>query len=276
MIMGRSPVTIQASSSSLDALHKWHTYVHVYSACHLTMNRDKLVAISAIAKELKPKVDREYLAELWKRYLIYKLLWKGDSPPRIDSSRPTGSELEYCAPSWSWGSVDATIRPFPYINYAEQSKTFLAQVLSAQVANVTSDSTGQVSAGYLKVKGWLNTFEVETKSIGDVTCSIDAQGPHPRKLCTPPLENIVKLHRDSKWWFLPLLELWTNSDFMNKPEIRGLILVETAVASRCRRVGTFKARDPRRANFIDLDWPSFEVPLFVRCFSPIFAKIGEV
>jgi hypothetical protein len=45
-----------------------------YSACSLTVPRDKLVAISGLAKSLN--YDCQYLAGIWERYLPLQMLWR--------------------------------------------------------------------------------------------------------------------------------------------------------------------------------------------------------
>jgi hypothetical protein len=57
-----------------DIYRLWTKIVNHYSHCKLTVEKDKLVAISAIAKILQPLLDDVYIAGLWKKQLLEQLL----------------------------------------------------------------------------------------------------------------------------------------------------------------------------------------------------------
>lgn len=52
----------------------WHTIVGIYSRCSLTRAKDKLVAISGLAKRVQSCLSDAYLAGLWKESLPSELL----------------------------------------------------------------------------------------------------------------------------------------------------------------------------------------------------------
>jgi hypothetical protein len=75
--------------------------VRAYTTASLTFGRDKLVAISGIAKYIQQHqaTGDEYLAGLWRNDLERTLCW---SVVAYSQSRPT----PYRAPTWSWASTD--------------------------------------------------------------------------------------------------------------------------------------------------------------------------
>ncbi|KAK3169916.1 hypothetical protein OEA41_009300 [Lepraria neglecta] len=58
------------------AYNFWDDTIEAYAIKDLTREEDKLVAISGIAKKVQDVVKDEYVAGLWKRNMIYGLLWR--------------------------------------------------------------------------------------------------------------------------------------------------------------------------------------------------------
>ncbi|KUJ23570.1 HET-domain-containing protein [Mollisia scopiformis] len=76
------------------------SYVKLYSICDLTYQRDKLVAISGIAREIvKRDPQAKYVAGLWDNEIENQLCWKVRAP----------AEKTLQAPSWSWAAVNGTV-----------------------------------------------------------------------------------------------------------------------------------------------------------------------
>lgn len=81
----------------------WNQVVMAYSRGHLTMERDKLIAVSGLADIFLGNADDEYLAGLWRRALPYQLLWF------VENSSLSTRPKEYRAPSWSWASFNGAV-----------------------------------------------------------------------------------------------------------------------------------------------------------------------
>lgn len=107
-----------ANLEDLGIFELWKRVIEVYSRTNLTVSRDKLIALSGIARlfsQEKFKPGNRYIAGLWSRHLESQLLWQVNeqfqdgqfaNPARRDATR---------APSFSWASIDT-----PYgINYAD-------------------------------------------------------------------------------------------------------------------------------------------------------------
>ena len=131
-------------SSKSECLRTWTRIVGIYTRCQLTKEADKLIAISAIAREMKPIMGCRYLAGLWERNLVDQLEWRID---RGDRSRPA----TYRAPSWSWASVEGYCSP----NDSSEPMKHLIEIHSAHIDLAADDEMGQVKGGYLDVSGQL-------------------------------------------------------------------------------------------------------------------------
>lgn len=66
------PTLLRADS---DVHRYWHRAVIDFSGRVLTHLDDKLLAVSGIAKTISPIMQSEYLAGVWKEFLIQDLLW---------------------------------------------------------------------------------------------------------------------------------------------------------------------------------------------------------
>ncbi|KAI0382352.1 HET-domain-containing protein [Hypomontagnella monticulosa] len=108
LIEPTAPAVRQDHEPISNLLREWSTAVDAYCKSNLTYPKDKLVALSGLARDmgtklraLNPEYD-EYLYGIWKFTMPDSLLWKVKGP---NNTRP----LEYRAPSWSWASVDGPI-----------------------------------------------------------------------------------------------------------------------------------------------------------------------
>lgn len=128
----------------------------IFGFCNnLSHPSDKLVAFSAIIRELEPHMNCRYLAGHWEKNLIRQLPWTGQDW----SERPT----EYQAPSWSWASVNAPIEDFDSLNRAEDEDWYaLLEIRDVQIELATDDHLGQVKSGTLHVQGILIDLEIQS------------------------------------------------------------------------------------------------------------------
>ncbi|KAN0104891.1 HET domain containing protein [Hyaloscypha variabilis] len=87
----------------------WARILDEYRDRSLTLERDKLPALSGLAKLYHQYTNHDYLAGLWRQSLLTDLMWK--TVICHSSSSDTGSvvPLEHTAPSWSWASAKGKI-----------------------------------------------------------------------------------------------------------------------------------------------------------------------
>ncbi|GAB1312643.1 hypothetical protein MFIFM68171_02853 [Madurella fahalii] len=139
-------------------LKTWNSIVERYSPLNLAFPSDKLVALSALARQVSlafPAAGK-YLAGLWEAPLIAQLLWQSSTPKT--ASRPG----EYRAPSWSWACIDGQVDPnFDFAGYElfgdKSVSRPMLKVLSVSTTVDTSQLYGAVRSGQLKVAGCLLT-----------------------------------------------------------------------------------------------------------------------
>lgn len=151
-----------AVTSDMYGLELWNKIISAYSAALLTYSEDKLIALSGIAKRMQPTVQADYIAGLWNLHLASQLTWtvEGDPPSQCDGS-PAKRPEKWRAPSFSWMSVDGVISaPNP------RSNGLLAEVVEVHVEPYTSDRTGLLKSGYLRIRGRLEALKLRRWKLG--------------------------------------------------------------------------------------------------------------
>ena len=215
--------SFQAKASNF---HAWARFIDSYSRGLLTKPKDKLVAISALARELKPYMNCRYLAGHWETDLLMQLGWPGDerrTRPRV-----------YRAPSWSWASLDGEHLWFQLMYDSDQASNALVDILSVDIELASDDEMGQVTGGHIDVRGQLirvDPFDrFEHRSGG-------------RVLVDGLLTNVTFQKDDSQsaiqspLYCMPLYLILND-----KPIFKGLGLQAAAVPGEYQRVGSMECR----------------------------------
>jgi hypothetical protein len=129
-------------ATALETPNDWFRLVEVYTRCGLTKEKDKLIAISGLAKRIHKKSGIGYLAGLWADKIRAGLLWIAEVEPLRKASFQR-------APSWSWASVDGPIQ-YP-VGVTESSFTPCCEVLE-----VTSEAEESVHFSIARTQMWMN------------------------------------------------------------------------------------------------------------------------
>ncbi|KAF8849948.1 HET-domain-containing protein [Acephala macrosclerotiorum] len=153
----------------IRTIYAWTRTVETYSSCGLTLEDDKLVAMSGIAERYHQKLletsQCQYLAGIWSgKHLIPSLMWSPS--PRGDASvhfRLT----KYRAPSWSWVSMQGGIV------YGYNKVVIMQEALHFQLATLIDSSTklassnpyGQVLDGHIVIEGPI--LQVRAEAFGN-------------------------------------------------------------------------------------------------------------
>ncbi|KIW17259.1 hypothetical protein PV08_04450 [Exophiala spinifera] len=127
-------------------LKAWYDVVRAYSARTLTMETDRLPALSGFAQLVNSPGFGKYSAGLWEGQMPAALLWR---PLRALPEAPDGlieRPAEYRAPTWAWPAVVAVTRG--YMRYMTDSD-IVARVVKIRCTPSTSDPFGQVKSGYI-------------------------------------------------------------------------------------------------------------------------------
>ena len=120
----------------------WATVVRLYTSANLTFPRDKLPALSGIARRIRSQKGGQYLAGLWRDENIEaQLCWRVDEP----RERPD----RWRAPSWSWAAVDGPTWYMPTQEGICDDR--YAHVVNASVTPLAGDVFGELSAGTLDI-----------------------------------------------------------------------------------------------------------------------------
>lgn len=102
---------IQQAETPQDAAHAegwWWRVIRLYAMRKLTIEDDKLPALSGLAQVYREVTHDSYLAGLWKASLLCALCWyykkRGvwNEEEIVIGCRPK----RYRVPSWSWASVE--------------------------------------------------------------------------------------------------------------------------------------------------------------------------
>lgn len=155
----------------------WMFVVERYTARKLTKEHDKLPALSGLAKSIAELTGEQYCAGLWRSHIIMGLCWDVDcyephhwcNDPEHDAKSPAPwkspveSPKEYRAPSWSWASLNATIKYRSPLKLDE----ICAECVNVQVTPAGKDSFGRVRSGWITLRapvfqlrlGWTNDPE---------------------------------------------------------------------------------------------------------------------
>jgi len=145
----------------LNSPGKCHNIVSEYSRLDLSYAKDKLPAISGIAKQLKSTSGPElgdYLAGLWERNIELDLLWHvtGSSPIYLRRPHPRS------APSWSWASVGNQI-VFEDLAHLHRSSQHSIKILEHNIVPTGPDIFGELRLAYLTISGIVTTGPVAHK-----------------------------------------------------------------------------------------------------------------
>lgn len=127
----------------------WRDVVQEYSRRSLSLSKDKLPAISGLAKWLYHRFGGEerYLAGLWASELPESLLWYNKLVLPLDAAesiRPT----TYRAPSWSWAALDC--KYLQWLDVALGDST--ARILDYDLSHKDNDPFGEVLDGSLRIE----------------------------------------------------------------------------------------------------------------------------
>lgn len=155
-----------------SSLLTWETIVLLYTSANLTFSRDKLIALSGLARHFhKRTAEDTYLAGLWRKPLPMKLCWRVDNP----QPRPTS----YRAPTWSWASVDGRIL-LQNDNGNEMPRYVrLIDVIHVSVDHAGGGEFGEASGGTLMLgckvllPGQLTAASSEEHIVRFPACSMD-------------------------------------------------------------------------------------------------------
>ena len=142
----------------------WKNALKNYARRRLTMENDKLPALSGVAKHVQQAAKDDYYAGLWAENMERDLLWRlknRRAPPK-----------QWTAPTWSWASRNGSLNLFENYSFGampdlrdeiNQKSEELIVVLRASVTSASQDPTGQISEGHVILCGQLAPAILQSK-----------------------------------------------------------------------------------------------------------------
>jgi hypothetical protein len=144
---------------------RFRSMVEAYSTRKLTKQSDKLPAISALAETYASHIQCDYLAGLWRRYLVYDLMWwvedyVEEDPNESESGLEAEADAEISkVPSWSWASINQSIT----FNRSRFTRA-MADVVDCSVSLMSDQAAfGEVNSGQLVIRGFLKELKMDKK-----------------------------------------------------------------------------------------------------------------
>lgn len=243
MFQARPPSSWLSSDRARQCgYQQWYEAVERFSVRKLTFSRDKLPALSGIARQCQTQLHpsdeteprrQEYLAGLWRGDLHRGLLW------RCSYARSTVIPQPQRAPSWSWAAFDGSICWLEDIGDMKPCVDILEARVSAEKGGL------EVGSGRLVVRGSAYPVKGERRALED--------GAGMRGVLTWswPIEG----HQGGKEPDVLLLPLLTGPGRFGRRSVAGLVLQPTGNhgdnantgpaegMDEYRRVGTFQIDD---------------------------------
>ena len=153
------------SSRTVQSVYwAWQTIIEYYTQRQLTNHADKLSALSGLAQlaiDSHGFGEAAYLAGLWRKNLVEGLLW------HVRGSRTPRRYTTYRAPSWSWASIDGSVKYFTeHYQFRFEEEVV---ILEAKCEASSLDPTGRVKSGHIILNGRLQPVTISVRIGEDST-----------------------------------------------------------------------------------------------------------
>ena len=211
----------------------WRSYISScedYTARGLTYASDTLSALSSLMKTFAPYLGK-YYAGIWQHNLLLSLQWEA-----LDTGASSRGE-KYVAPTFSWASRSGAV--IWYLGSAEdltsESRIFPA-ILDADCTLAGEDPFGQVSGGYIKLRGYITEMRIESKGM----CSPDGRLEMTKEgteSCYVTLDSIQDVENLQVGASVVCLDIMRDRA-EGKRYVSGLVILPVASQNGCyRRIG---------------------------------------
>ncbi|KAK8103006.1 HET-domain-containing protein [Apiospora sp. TS-2023a] len=208
----------------------WSSLVELYSHANLTRSSDRLPALSGIAMRQYEVEKDQYLAGMWRKNLVYQLLWS-------KREHQLNKRPKWQAPTWSWASINGGVTTS---SMPPSSKTkHKIRVLDVCMVLSGPETFGSVSGGELTLvcayilKGSMG-YSLENKNPNHFSPESDL--PWSADIFVPFKSDC--LNEPDLWSIKPiyLLPVLVEEDY----PVKGLVLQRCGnKAGQFRRIGMF-------------------------------------
>jgi hypothetical protein len=174
---------------------EWGEFVETYSHLAMSFDKDKLPAISAVARVMAEHGEDEYLAGMWRSTLLLSLRWNIKEYGQQLLERPAHPR----APTWSWASTKGKLdwpRSQIYCEGPDGSSPFCwgwTRITSVGCTLIDeNDPFGGVSSGVLVLSGRMTPGRITgmgySENAGRLWYKLDFDAPEERKSAVEPQE----------------------------------------------------------------------------------------
>ncbi|KAL9619477.1 MAG: hypothetical protein Q9160_005914 [Pyrenula sp. 1 TL-2023] len=238
----------------------WSEMVRAYLSQSLTFSKDRLPAISALAKKIcriRNLTPLNYVVGHWDFDLPLSLLWDSSSLKRQPDKQ------NYIAPSWSWASINLGAYPWGI------SARSIADLINVTTCPKHDDRFGEISSGYLTLccslsqilwhpisesidinlktrKVWRQPVSLGSGVIMSWDTSRLKVDQLENEFCIPQPKTLIRV-QDDIYHLAPICDMPSSRD-----GIYGLILHRTDRPGQFVRVGTFSVS----GKHLDTETPS--------------------
>lgn len=168
----RSLKSLARTYNNTMAVCKFHRYwrrvlVPEFTRRALSKDRDRLIALQAIASDIWPRIVDDYLAGMWEGDLVNQLCWKSADGPGLPADNQS--------PSWSWSSIRGPITPCLAEEF-EHTRFDLPEftILSAKCELASESPCGRILNGSVTFKA----TAMEVRYIKDKDTGLFRFHPH--------------------------------------------------------------------------------------------------
>ena len=272
--------TDQTDSSASDVENRllWSNIVEEFTHRILTETKDRLPALSGLAKLMSLRTGMEYVCGMWKEKLSGFLMWQPDYDyVRSNSLSGVPNRVkEYYAPSWSWASVTGPVQykelskksPFGgwreaypinkgESDWDEKNMNGLLKVLEVQSMQAGLNPFGPPQSTTLKVHGYVASARFHSRvkdlpqqssSNGGLLLSTDTSSSAQADFEPDVLDAYEEVSIEDEVQLLFMVEIRPTGDGISRyASGRGLVLVAaTKGGGSYRRVGTFRFQGAER------------------------------
>lgn len=140
-------------------VHKlWHDVLERYTQRNITYIKDRLPALSGIAKVVQDISRSEYIAGLWSKTLIRDLAWSAVSG---EYALP-----EYAAPTFSWASIPGSVCLHRTYDLGRGRWVSRSTIEGFECVPSGRNPLGQVQSGWIRLRGHIikTTLQVSSPS----------------------------------------------------------------------------------------------------------------
>lgn len=142
-------LTANGQEYPYDPLLRWYLILNAYATMYLTKERDKLPAISGVARETHRMTGLTYRAGLWLTDLHRGLLWSvAGRGERVKNST---------VPTWSWASLRSNGTELRGLSPLKSKISgYSAYIQSCSITLADHDAYGQVLSGKTEPEAFIN------------------------------------------------------------------------------------------------------------------------